>query len=127
VAQDALDLLQETALPRSVVAISYQAGQAPITCIVLPETGARGRFKLVMAWKPDRPAYIAVPQSVLEATIGGSVKEVRFHVTSFGGGGRNPTPEPARVAATVVRAALAKPAERCEVLENSQLRLAHAP
>lgn len=124
-AQAALDLLQRTGIPRSVVAISIQAGQAPTTCIVLP-TAAPERFTLVLAWKPDRRAYIAVPQSVLEATIGRSVAGIRFHLTSFGGGGSNPAPEPARVAATLVRASLAKPAERCEVLENGHLRLVRA-
>jgi hypothetical protein len=124
-AQTALDGLQQTPIPRAVVAISYQTGQAPNTCVVLPNAGARGTFKLVVAWKPTRPDFMAVAQSVLEATIGETAaKSDQFHITSFGGGGLDPKPEPASIAADVVRAVLAKPAETCEVLENGHLRLA---
>ncbi len=122
--QTALRILQQTPIPRTVVAISRQSGQAPTICQVLPKTDAGGTFELVVGWKPDHPAYMSVPQSVLEATIGKSVKDDRFHVSSFGGGGHDPIPEPASVEASLVRAVLSKPAEKCEVLENSQLRLA---
>jgi hypothetical protein len=126
-AQTALDGLQQTPIPRAVVAISYQAGQAPTTCIVLPKAGAEGIFKLFVAWKPNRPDFMAVAQNVLEATIGESPsKSDQFHITSFGGGGLDPKPEPANVAADLVRAVLAKPSETCEVLENGHLRLAVA-
>jgi hypothetical protein len=117
--------LGRTGVPSSLVAISIQAGQAPTTCIVLP-TAVADRFQLVIAWKPDRRGYIGVPQSVLQATIPRSVGGISSHVTSFGGGGSNPLPEPAAVAAAVARASLAKPAERCEVLENGRLRLVEA-
>ncbi len=124
-AQTALDLLQQTTIPRSVVAISYQSGQAPTTCIVLPKAGAPGVFDLFVAWKPNRPDFMSVPQSVLLATIGEATsKNDRFQITSFGGGGRHPKPEPVSVEASLVRAELAKPAETCEVLENGHLRLA---
>jgi hypothetical protein len=123
-AQAALDRLQKTGLPRSVVAISYQTGQAPVTCIVLP-TAADDRFQLVIAWKPDRADYASIPQSVLVATIGSSSRDVHYRVTSFGGGPSG-AKEPASVAAAVVRASLAKPAEQCQVLENSRLRLVPA-
>jgi hypothetical protein len=124
-AQAALDRLGRTGIPSSLVAISIQAGQAPSTCIVLP-TAAADRFQLVIAWKPDRGAYKNVAQSVLQATIPRSASGIVSHVTSFGGGGTNPRPEPPAVAAAVVRASLAKPAERCEVLENGHLRLVEA-
>jgi hypothetical protein len=123
-AQTALDILQQTPIPRTVVAISRQSGQAPTICRVLPIPETRGAFQLVVGWKPDHPAYMSVPQSVLEATIGQSVKDDRFHVSSFGGGGPKPIPEPPSVEASLVRAVLSKPAEKCEVLENSHLRLA---
>jgi hypothetical protein len=126
-AQTALDHLQQTAIPRTVVAISYQSGQAPTTCVILPKTGAQGIFELFVAWKPNRPDFMAVAQSVLEATIGeSSSKSDQFHITQFGGGGLHPKPEPANVAADLVRAVLAKPIETCEVLENGHLRLAVA-
>lgn len=124
-AQTALDRLQQTSIPRRVVAISYQSGQAPTTCIILPEAGAEGIFELFVAWKPNRPDFMAVPQSVLEATIDeASSKSDQFHTTTFGGGGLHPKPEPASIEADLVRAVLAKPGETCEVLENGHLRLA---
>ena len=108
-----------------MVAISFQSGQAPTTCVILPKAGAKGIFKLFVAWKPNRPDFMSVPQSVLEATIAeASSKSDQFHITSFGGGGLHPKPEPANVEADLVRAVLAKPAETCEVLENGHLRLA---
>jgi hypothetical protein len=64
---------------------------------------------------------------VLEATIAeGSSKNDGFHISSFGGGGQAPKPEPANIQADVVRAELAKPGETCEVLESGHLRLALA-
>jgi hypothetical protein len=124
-AQTALDLLQQTAIPRTVVAISFQSGQAPTTCVVLPAPGSSSLFKLFVAWKPNRPDFMSVPQSVLEATFGAtSGKADRYHIWSFGGGGRHPKPEPPSVAASLVRAELAKPSETCEVLENGRLQLA---
>lgn len=126
-AQRALDLLQQTPIPRTVVAISFQSGAAPSTCRVVPEAGSKTSFKLVVAWKPNRPDFMSVPQSVLEATIGEtSSKNDAFHISSFGGGSRNPKPEPANVQADVVRAVLANPGETCEVLESGHLRLAQS-
>ena len=119
-AQAALDQLQKTSIPRRVVAISYQSGQAPTTCTVVPKAGTDDAFDVFLAWKPTRPDYKSVPQSVLEATVGRPpAKSVRFHVSTFGGS----TPEPASVQASLVRAMLAKPAEQCEVLENGSLQL----
>ncbi len=124
-AQSALDLLQATPIPRAVVAISYQSGQAPTTCVVLPAAGTTKTFKLYVAWKPNRPDFMSVPQSVLEATIAaGSSKSDTFQITSFGGGGRHPKPEPPNIEADLVRAVLAKPGETCQVLESGRLRLA---
>jgi hypothetical protein len=121
-ASTALNLLQHTKIPRTVVAISYQVGQAPTTCTLVPNRGAQGIFELFVAWKPTNPnADVAsAPQSVLEATIDeGSFKDDRFHVSSFGSG----VTEPASVKASLVRAVLSTLAERCEVLENGALRL----
>jgi hypothetical protein len=118
----ALNLLQHTKIPRTVVAISFQIGQAPSTCTVIPGPGTQGIFELFVAWKPTNPnADVAsAPQSVLEATIDdGSFKNDRFHVSSFGSG----VPEPAGVKASLVRAVLSTLAQRCEVLENGDLRL----
>jgi hypothetical protein len=116
----ALAQLRQTAIPRTVVAISYRSGQAPNTCAVIPAPGASGTFDLVLAWQQLKPDYRSVPQSLLEARIGGaSAKTVRFHVTSFGG----KIPESTRVKASLVRAAVARPAEQCEVLESGQLEL----
>jgi hypothetical protein len=124
-AQAALDLLRKTSIPRTVVAISYQSGQAPTTCVVMPESGTEGAFKLFMAWKPTGDIYKSVPQNVLEATIAeASSKGDRFHVSTFGG--QYNLPEPASVEASLVRAVLAKPAEQCEVLENGHLQLVAA-
>ncbi len=124
-AQSALDLMQQTPIPRAVVAISYQSGQAPTTCVVLPTTTSKQTFKLYVAWKPNRPDFMSVPQSVLEATIGaGSSKSDQFKITTFGGGGHDPKPEPPNIEADLVRAVLAKPGETCQVLESGRLRLA---
>jgi hypothetical protein len=126
-AQTALDLLQRTSIPRTVVATSFQSGQAPTTCVILPKAGAKGIFKLFVAWKPNRPDFMSVAQSALEATIGeSSSTNDQFHITQFGGGGLHPKPEPVNIAADFQRAVLAKPAETCEVLENGHLRLAVA-
>lgn len=119
-AQTALAQLRLTAIPRTVVAISYRSGQGPNTCVVIPAPGGSGRFDLVLAWQQLKPDYRSVPESLLEATIGGtSAKAVRFNVTSFGG----KIPESTRVKASLVRAAVARPAEQCEVLESGQLEL----
>jgi hypothetical protein len=108
-----------------VVATSFQSGQAPTTCVVLPAPGPAGVFKLFVAWKPNRPDFMGVPQSALEATFGTtSAKADRFQIWRFGGGGRHPKPEPTSVAASLVRAVLAQPSETCQVLENGHLRLA---
>jgi hypothetical protein len=119
VAQTALDRLQGTAIPTRVVAISLQTRQAPRICSLVPQLGAPGTFKLVVAWKPSGPGTKFVPQSVLEATIGTSVRDDRFQVTTFGGN----VPEPPRLQATLVRAVESKPAEECEILENGHLQL----
>ena len=124
-AQSALDHLQQTPIPRAIVAISFQTGSAPSTCVVLPNANSRSAFKLVVAWKPSRPDFMSVPQSVLEASMNvASSKNDAFHISSFGGGGHKPKPEPANIEADVVRANVASIAERCEVLESGHLRLA---
>ena len=121
-AQSALDLLRHTGIPERVVAISYQAGQAPSMCSVVPGGGIGDVFRLVVEWSPTNPAYATQPKSVLQATIGSrSARHDHFQVTSFGGqGGR---PEPVALAATVERTALARPAEQCQALENGDLEL----
>jgi len=59
---------------------------------------------------------------VLVATISQtSAAEDEFTVASFGGSGKKP--EPPAVKAGLIRASLTKPAEQCEVLANSHLRL----
>lgn len=122
-AQAALDRLQQTMIPKTVVGVSIQSAQAPRICSVLLQPGSPGLFKLFVAWKPSAAAYRFVPQTLLEATIGqAKVKDVQYHVTTFGGR----VPVPASVEATLVRAVESKPAERCEALENGQLRLVAA-
>ena len=122
-AQTALGHLAQTALPRAIVAISYQTGVAPTTCVVVPGATSDA-FQLVLAWKPNRPSYLSVPQSVIEATIGvASAKDDSYTVTSFGGGGGHPKPEPPRVEADLVRAEVARPAETCEALATGNLQL----
>jgi hypothetical protein len=118
-AQSALDRLRQTSIPRRIVAISYRSGQAPATCTVMPGTGSDGSFRLVVAWGVLRPQYKSVPRNLIEATIGPTAKDVRFRVTPFGG----PVPESPTVQATLARAALAHPAEQCEVLESGSLQL----
>jgi hypothetical protein len=118
-AQTALDRLQGTPVPRVVVGVSQQSGQAPPTCIVLPRAASKGSFQLLVAWKPTG-AFARQPQTVLEATIDErSAKDDRYHVSTFASG----TSLPATVQAKLVRATLAKPAEQCEVLENGRLQL----
>jgi hypothetical protein len=117
-AQQALDHLRQTRLPGRVVAISYQSGEAPATCIVLPEPDRDGVFRLLLAWEPSRPAYRTLPRTLIEATIAAK-GPVPFHVSTYS----SRLPEPPSVKATLVRAALANPSEDCEVLESGRLRL----
>jgi len=124
-AEAALGLLQETGIPRTVVAISFQVGQAPTTCSVLAKPGASGAFELFVEWKTSNPNsdYAALPQSVLEATIHEpSAKDDRFHVSSFASGEH----ESASVVANVVRALLSN-SQQCEALQNGDLRLVSLP
>jgi hypothetical protein len=62
-----------------------------------------------------------VPETVLDATIDDrSAASLRFRVSTFGA----TTAASAAVRASLVRAALAKPAEPCEALADGNLRLA---
>ncbi len=89
-------------------------------CSVLPQAGHAGAYTLLVAWLPTNPNsnYASIRESVLQATIGSSAKNDRFHVDSFGG----QKPEPATVQASVARVALSNP-ERCEALASGDLRL----
>ena len=121
-AQTALDLAARTAITRNVLNLSFQTGQAPNGCSVLPQSGSDETFHLFMSWDPTRPAYRSMPHSVLEATI--SVKSAAsdtFHVTSFGGQGGKP--EPPEIKASIARVALTRPAEQCQVLQDGRLQL----
>ncbi len=121
-AQAALNLLHRTSIPQRVVAISYQAGQAPSTCSVMPRPGSDRQFQLLLAWDPTNPAYATQAKSVLEATIGSlSAAADRFQVVSYGGHGGKP--EPAALQASVERALLATTGERCEALQDGSLQL----
>jgi hypothetical protein len=122
-AQTALDRLPQTMIPRTVLAISYQAGQAPRICTVLPQPDDPSTFKLYLAWRPTRPGYKSVPQSLLVATISeASAAKDHYHVSTFGGQGRGPIP--ASIEASLTRVAEASPAEQCEVLDNGHLQIA---
>ena len=122
-AQTALDLLGQTAIPRQVLTLSFQTGQAPNTCSVLPKASSEELFELFMSWNPTRPAYRNMPQSVLQAAISvTSAKHDTYHVTSFGG--QNGKPEPPEIKATLARVALTRPAEQCQVLEDGRLQIA---
>jgi hypothetical protein len=121
-AQAALGLLGKTTIPREVLALSFQTGQAPNVCSVLPRASSTALFDLFMAWNPTRPAYRNMPQSVLQAAIGvSSAKRDSYHVTTFGG--QRGKPEPPEIKATLARVALTRPAEQCEVLEDGRLQI----
>ena len=123
-AQEALNRLVVTGIPRTVVAISYQIRHAPTLCSVIRAGNDDGLFKLWVAWQPTGSQYRTASQSVLEATIGGlPAKDVSFRVTSFGGG---LPPEPPGLKADLVRAMLTRPAERCEVFDDGSMQLASA-
>jgi hypothetical protein len=123
-AQSALDLTQNTPIPSRVVALSYQTGTAPSTCTVLPKTGQPGTFRLLVAWTPNHPGYLGLPESVLAATIDeSSARRDSFDVVTYRNRSGKAVPEPVRVSAGFVRAALTKPAEQCEVLDNGKLQL----
>ncbi len=120
-ARAALALLGRTPIPQRVVAISYQAGQAPFLCSVLP-TANPGTLQLVVAWNPTNPAFATQAKSVLQATIGArSAAHDRFSVTSYGGQGGKP--EPTALKAMLVRTATATDGARCVALQNGDLRL----
>jgi Ca-activated chloride channel family protein len=116
----ALALLDRTPIPRRIVAISYQAGQAPSLCSVLPTT-TPGLFQLVVAWNPTNPAFATQAKNVLQATIGAqSAAHDRFTVTTFGGTGGKP--EPSALKATLARIAVATDSTRCVALQNGALQ-----
>ena len=123
-AQSALRLVAQTAIPRRVLALSFQAGTAPSTCTVLPAQGRQGSFRLLVAWVPDLPGYLTLPQSVLAATIdASSPRKDSFDVVTFRDRRGRPLPTPVGVRAGFVRAALTKPAEQCQVLDDGALEL----
>jgi hypothetical protein len=65
-----------------------------------------------------------MPRSVLAATIDEtSAKNDSFDVRTFSNRLGKSVAEPVGVGAGFVRAALTKPAEQCEVLDNGKLRL----
>jgi Ca-activated chloride channel homolog len=120
-ARAALALLGGTAIPQRVVAISYQAGQAPSLCSVLP-TADPDSFELVVAWNPTNPAFATQAKSVLQATIGArSASHDRFSVTSYGG--QAGKPEPIALKAALDRTATAPDSARCVALQNGDLRI----
>ena len=123
-AQSALDLTRETSIPSRVVALSYQSGTAPSTCTVLPNTTKPGTFRLLVAWVPNHPGYLGLPESVLAATIDeSSASKDSYDVVTYRNRLGKAVPESVRVSAGFVRAALTKPAEQCEVLDNGKLQL----
>jgi hypothetical protein len=123
-AQTALDLLQETSIPRRIVAISYQSGVAPTTCSIVPNTSGNNTFKLYVAWASNVPGYTTIPKSVLEATISqDSSKQDSFGVHTFRTRFGKPVPLSVQANATLARAALTKPNAQCTVLDNGVLKL----
>ena len=123
-AQTALDLLQQTSIPRRIVAISYQSGVAPTTCSIVPDPAGNGVFKLYLAWASDVPGYTTIPKSVLEATIRqDSSARDSFGVHTFRTRFGRPVPISLQVNASLARAALTKPNAQCTVLENGALQL----
>ncbi len=91
---------------------------------MLPDPGTPGTFRLLLAWTPDQPGYLTMPHSVLAATIDEtSAKKDSFDVMTFRTRLGKAEAAPTGVDANFVRAALTKPAEQCQVLENGQLQL----
>jgi hypothetical protein len=124
-AQAALDRLGPTEIPRRVVAISFQDGQAPSVCLVVPVAGADGVFRLLLTWDSSKPAFVTQAKTVLQATIhSASASRNRFRIFSYGGVGGKP--ESVSLASAVKRTTLARPAEQCQALANGTLRLAPA-
>jgi hypothetical protein len=123
-ARAALDLLQQTSIPRRVVAISYQSGVAPTTCSIVPDPSRSGVFKLYLAWASNVPGYTTTPKSVLEATINrDSAEKDSFGVHTFRTRFGKPVPISVQANASLARAALTRPNAQCTVLENGALRL----
>jgi hypothetical protein len=119
--EQALSHLQRTSIPRTVVATSYQTGEAPTLCNLLPIQGAPGTFRLFIAWNPNGPNGLWAPRSMLEASINrASARDDEVRVWSSG----EATTEPASIKASFIRAALAQPSARCEALQDGALELA---
>jgi Ca-activated chloride channel family protein len=120
-ARSALELLGRTGVPQRVVAISYQSGQAPTLCSVVP-TALPGTFQLVVAWDPTTPAFATQAKNVLEATISSkSLARDQYAITTFGGAGGKP--EPTDLKAELARAAVAPGAARCVALQSGDLEI----
>ena len=123
-AQAALVLLQQTGIPRRVVAISYQSGVAPTTCSIVPDPSRSGVFRLYLAWASNVPGYTSTPKTVLEATINrDSPTRDSFGVHTFRTRFGKPVPISVQTNASLARAALTKPNAQCTVLDNGALKL----
>jgi len=122
--QNAFDLLGRTGIPSRVVAISFQVGEAPTTCSVVPLPSNGSVFRLYVAWEATQPGFTMVPKSVLEATITqSSSQDDQFNVFTFQDRKGNPKPASVSVSASLTRAALTKPNAQCQVLEDGHLQL----
>ena len=112
-AQRALDQLQGTAIPRTLLSLSAAASAIPQACQV--HLRGKGLFDVFLFWKPYAP-----PQSFawLTGTIGERAANDRFRV------GYAPALSSAR---TLLKAnaggTFSKPQARCQILANGSLQL----
>jgi hypothetical protein len=123
--QTALALLRNSAISRRVVALSYQADEAPTTCLIQPEEGKSGRFELFVTWKPSTAVGAQLPQSVLLASVSDkSPSDDSYEVATYRNRFGSPVPIAPSVVAGLARASLSQTASQCEVLDDGRLELA---
>jgi hypothetical protein len=122
--QTALALLKNSAISRRILALSYQAEEAPTTCLIEPQAANGSRFELLVAWNPKTVVEVQFPQSVLLASLSDkSTSKDSFSVTTFRDRFGNPRALPPSIIATFARASLNQSSTQCDVLDNGQLQL----
>jgi hypothetical protein len=116
-AQNALDQLEGTAIPTTLVSLSATAGAIPQVCQV--HRRGNGEFGLFLFWQP-----VSTQQAFtwLTAMISGDNTKDRFHLGFAPGQSSG-----AKLLRTAEGDAFLKPTESCEILKNGFLRLVRPP
>jgi hypothetical protein len=116
-AQSALDTLQQTSIPTTLVVLTNTAGTVPTVCRVHLESVRPRTFALFVFWRPSKRA-VGGTYTWFRATILDHVRQDTFHT-----GYVSRRAGEASVLKSHRGDAFAKPSEPCEILMNGYLRL----